>query len=300
MAVQQVDGAIEQKVSRIVGGITNLPTPPIVFTQIQKVLGDPNTSAFNIASILQEDPAMSARVLKMTNSVYYGLTRTVESIKQAVIIIGMEAIRNLVLSASVFDMFKEEQIDQEFQDFFWRHSLATAFAARLMAHTLQEKQQFDPEAGFSAGLLHDIGKMVISLYMPEEAAKIKALVAQNPERTERSCELEILGFDHTLIGAELAKRWALPAKLQDAIRYHHDLSVEIAADQPLIFLINLADYLAYYTFEVEEDEEPKEAPATEAMAAVGKSKGDLHGLAPSLREEYLKAETFLEMAKGVA
>ena len=99
---------VDNRVKQVVSNIRNLPTPPIVFQQIQKVLDDPNVSATQIAKILSEDPAMSVKVLKLTNSAFYGLSREVESVKQAVVIVGLEAVRNLVLSASVFDMFKGE------------------------------------------------------------------------------------------------------------------------------------------------------------------------------------------------
>ena len=118
---------IENRVKQVVSNIRNLPTPPIVFHQIQKVLNDPKVSAAQVAAILAEDPAMSVKVLKMTNSAFYGLSREIESVKQAVVIIGMEAIRNLVLSASVLDMFKGKNTDQEFQEKFWRHSLAASW-----------------------------------------------------------------------------------------------------------------------------------------------------------------------------
>ena len=105
--------ALEERISQVIGGINNLPTPPVVFTQIQKVVNNPNTSAYDIASILQEDPAISAKVLKLTYSAFYGIPRAVESVKQSVVIIGLEAVKNLVLSASVFDAFSKEQINPE-------------------------------------------------------------------------------------------------------------------------------------------------------------------------------------------
>jgi HD-like signal output (HDOD) protein len=115
---------IDNKVKLVVSNIRNLPTPPIVFHQIQQVISDPNSSAGQVAAVLAEDPAMSVKVLKLTNSAFYGLTREIESVKHAVLIVGMEAVKNLVLSASVLDMFKGNSVDQEFQESFWHHSLS--------------------------------------------------------------------------------------------------------------------------------------------------------------------------------
>ena len=103
----------------LIDGIRNLPTPPLVFTQIIKVVNDPDTSAYDVASILSEDPAMAAKVLKITNSAYYGLAGTVTSVKQAIVIIGLNGVKSLVVSASVIDMFKGDRVGQEFQDRFW-------------------------------------------------------------------------------------------------------------------------------------------------------------------------------------
>lgn len=148
----------EHRVKQVVAGIRNLPTPPIVFQQIQKVINNPSASAAQVAAILSEDPAMSVKVLKLTNSAFYGLPREIDSVKQAVVIVGMEAVRNLVLSASVLDMFKGKAIDQEYQEKFWRHSLATAFCCRSLAEALKTRGHVDPDSAFSAGLLHDIGR----------------------------------------------------------------------------------------------------------------------------------------------
>ncbi|HHI03481.1 MAG TPA: HDOD domain-containing protein, partial [candidate division Zixibacteria bacterium] len=101
--------APENRVKQLIGNIRNLPTPPIVFEQIQKVINKPETSVGDIASILSEDPAMSVKVLKLTNSAFYGLQREIDSVKHAVMIIGLEAVKNLVLSASVLNMFKADQ-----------------------------------------------------------------------------------------------------------------------------------------------------------------------------------------------
>lgn len=298
----QATGA-EDKIASLVGGINNLPTPPIVFTQIQKVLNDPNTSAYEIGSILQEDPAITAKVLKMTNSAYYGLSQTVESVKQAVVIVGLNSIRNLVLSASMFEAFKSNQIDQEFQDFFWRHSLATAFAARLLAHSLKSKIYFEPESGFSAGLLHDIGKMVISVYMSDPAAQIKSRKQADPFNYDHKIEEDIIGYNHCRIGDLLAQHWKLPSKLIEAIKYHHHPQLNENKENNLPYLINMANYLATMTFDVDPEEGNEglvEPVNEEALGMAGLSEAELHSYIAKLREEYSKAETFIEMAKGAA
>jgi len=297
--VAQVTTGVEAEISRVIGGIHNLPTPPIVFAQIQKVLNNPNASAQEIASILQEDPAMSAKVLKLTNSAYYGLARAIESVRQAVVIVGLEAIRNLVLSASMFEAFAHAKIDKEFQDNFWRHSLSTAFAARVIARNMQKRRVFDAEAGFSGGLLHDIGKMVISVYMPEDAQRIKSLKAEHPHQPDYKAEEMVLGYNHMKVGALLGEQWRLPAKLTESIKFHHFPQLTETEGNDLPFLVHMANYLSLHTFDNPTDGELYIEPLQEGILEfVGASEEELRNLSIPLRDEYIKAETFMEMAKG--
>jgi len=296
-----VDTKARGDINFLVSGITNLPTPPIVFTQIQKVLNNPNTSAFDVAAILQEDAAMSAKVLKITNSAYYGLSREIESVRQAVVIIGMEAVKNLVLSASVFDMFSRQKIDHEFEDYFWRHSLATAFAARLLSRRMNANMSLDPEAGFSAGLLHDIGKMVIVVYLPDLYQKVISAKTQKPQSPDHAIESEVLGYSHSQIGAVLGEHWRLPAKLVGAISSHHDPQTIPEDGNGLPCLVHLANYLATLTFDFDPEEKGAYIEPTRpgTLAAFDMTEGDIAAFVPCLQEEYLKAETFISMAKGL-
>ena len=203
---------IDNKAKQVVSNIRNLPTPPIVFHQIQKVINDPMVSAGRIAGILQEDPAMSVKVLKLTNSAFYGLSREIESVKQAVVIVGLEAIKNLVLSASVLDMFKGKDIDQDFQDKFWRHSLAVGFCARLLARRAKARGMIDPDSAFSGGLLHDIGKVILCCFLPKEHTAIKEARETNAEMESFLLEEQVIGYNHCQIGDVLAKQWKLPCR----------------------------------------------------------------------------------------
>ena len=286
---------LDNKVKMVVSNIRNLPTPPIVFNQIQKVISDPKCSANDIANILAEDPAMSVKVLKLTNSAFYGLTREVEVVREAVVIVGMEAIKNLVLSASVLDMFKSNELDQDFQEKFWRHSLATAVCCRLLARRVRARGIVDADAGFSAGLLHDVGKMVINCFLPEESKKLKAYKQQNRQTADHVAEMEALGYTHAAIGGFLAEQWKLPNKLRDAITHHHNPQ-ESEAEGPMAYFVAIANHIAKISF-VDPDETGF-AISIDAtiLEHVGLSEGDLGGYCDLLREEYLKAETFMKMA----
>lgn len=286
---------IDSKVTQVVSNIRNLPTPPIVFTQIQKVINDPNVSAAHVASILSEDPAMSVKVLKLTNSAFYGLARQVESVKHAVVIVGMEAIKNLVLAASVLDMFKGKSLKQEAQEQFWRHSLAVASCSRMMARRLKNRGIIDPDSAFSAGLLHDIGKLVINCFLPDEQAILDKELAANPDTSAFIIEEKALGFNHAQVGAQLAIQWKLPQRLLTGISFHHR-PLESEGDDPIALLVHLGNYVARKTFLEPEEARIDGALAEGILEHMELSEQDLFDFSEALKEEYLKAETFIQMA----
>ena len=285
---------VESKVRRVVANIRNLPTPPIVFQQIQKVINDPNVSAGSIAAVLSEDPAMSIKVLKLTNSAFYGLSREVDSVKQAVLIVGLEAIKNLVLSASVLDMFKGKNIDEDFNDKFWRHSLATGVACRMLAKKIKHRGFLDADPAFSAGLLHDIGKLILICFLPEEAAAYRTMREADKHSTDHQVEERAIGFTHAQIGGVLAETWKLPGKLAEAITFHH--KPQLAEDENTVaYFVHLGNYLAKRTFLDPDEQYLVGIVEPGVLEFLGLQESDLDSYAEHLREEYLKAETFMQM-----
>lgn len=285
---------IDSKVKRVVSNIRNLPTPPIVFHQIQKVINDPNVSAEQIASILAEDPAMSVKVLRLTNSAFYGLSREIESVKHAVIIVGLEAIKNLVLSASVLDMFKGKSVDDDFQDKFWRHSLATAFGCRLLAKRVRNKVMIDPDSAFSAGLLHDVGKIILICFLEDEYKLFKTARDQNKTQMDHEIEQDLLGFTHAEIGAFLTEQWKIPHKLTEAIMQHHHVE-QVNADSAHACVVYMANFLAKKTFYELEEGYMIGTPNLKVMEFLGISETDFNELEDLLRVEYAHSETFMQL-----
>jgi putative nucleotidyltransferase with HDIG domain len=286
---------LDNRVKQVISNIRNLPTPPIVFHQIQKAINDPNVSAGQVAAILSEDPAMSVKVLKLTNSAFYGLSREIEAVKEAVVIVGMEAIKNLVLSASVLDMFKSDNIDQEFQEKFWRHSLATAVCSRLLARRLRQRGIVDPDAAFSAGLLHDVGKMVLSCFLPEEYSRFSETRSADRKSTDYSLELDRLGYTHAQVGSYLAIQWKLPQRLNEAIAFHHEpLLSQIG--EPIAHIVHIGNYLAKQAF-LDRSERHLLGSLDEGVVALMEFPAEeIESYTALLQEEYVKAETFMKMA----
>jgi len=286
--------APENRVKQLIGNIRNLPTPPIVFEQIQKVINEPETSVGDVGAILSEDPAMSVKVLKLTNSAFYGLQREVDSVKHAVMIIGLEAVKNLVLSASVLNMFKADQANKDYHETFWRHSLSTAFASRIIAKRFQSGKVFNPDPAFSVGLLHDIGKMVACCFLPKEFKAIQDKMQSNPEMAETDIENSILGFDHGKIGKELTVQWKLPVRMADGIGFHHN-PTEPNDSEDFAYLLSLANYIAHVST-IDENQKNEIKPAEGVMEYFGIDESDIDDLKANLIEEYTKADTFMRIA----
>ena len=285
---------IDNKVKVVISNIRNLPTPPIVFHQIQKVINDPNVSAEQIATILSEDPAMSAKVLRLTNSAFYGLSREIESVKHAVVIIGLEAIKNLVLSASVLDMFKGKSLDSDFQEKFWRHSLATAFGCRLVAKKYRSNAHVDPDAAFSAGLLHDIGKMVISCFLDKQNEEFIAARSADKTKLDFEIETDLFDFTHADIGGFLGEQWKIPEKIREAIIYHHN-PPEVTSETAFVSVVYFANWLSKKTFYDLDEQFKAGKMRSDVLEFLGVQESEFEELSDLLREEYAHSETFMQL-----
>jgi putative nucleotidyltransferase with HDIG domain len=286
----------EEKLRRRLSTISNLPTPPMVFNQISRVINDPSTSVKEAAAIMAEDPAMSAKVLRLANSAYFGARAEITHIKQAVLMLGLDAVKSLVLSSSVFDMFKSHKLDPEYQERFWRHSLATALAAKLVTRKLAPLRELDSEVAFSAGLLHDLGKLIICCFMPTDHRAVVDFVREN-DCSDYQAEQEMIGFTHALIGRLLAENWKLPARIQAAIAYHHSPDQDGDKSGGYANAIHLANYLAIKTFDPKllridvwsnlQDQTRVELEITEEVE---------EQLSADLLNEYSRSSTFIQMA----
>lgn len=288
----------DKKMKAIVGRIHNLPTPPIVFTQISNLMNNPDASAYDIANIISEDPALTAKILKLTNSSFYGIPRTITSVKQAVVILGMEAVKSLVISASVFDMFsKKYKLDGNFLDQFWRHSLASAFMGKIISRMGGFPSIHEAEVAFSSGLLHDIGKMILSTHLPQEQTAISELLKANTDMSIFEAENQVLEFNHADIGGMLCAKWNLPEAICNAIRDHHDPAT--IASNSHVALIHLSSYLSY-RMNLDDEPPPNLTPLVdEVWACLALSRQQESGLIEMLKADYSKAEVFLNIAKGL-
>ena len=237
---------------------------------------------------------MSVKVLRLTNSAFYGLSREIESVKQAVVIIGFEAVKNLVLSASVLDMFKGKEINQEYQEKYWRHSLSVAFCCRLLANKLKSRGIVDPDAAFSAGLLHDVGKMIISCFLPEEHKKFVDERENDKSSMDNQIEEKLFGYSHAQIGGFLGVQWKIPHKLTQAITFHHQPQL-YEEDDSLAYIVYLGDWIAKTTFYDETEQHLIGELDPKVATYMDFDIGNIDQYCDLLREEYAKSETFMQL-----
>src|SRR5437867_2691937 len=200
---------------KVTESMVALPTLPLVASRLLESIADPDSAnSEEIGAVIALDPSLTARTLKLANSDFYGFPRKVGTVDLAVVVLGPDTIRDLVLGASVFHTLGERDPGMEA---LWNHSLACGVAARSLAEG--SGYRLSGEA-YAAGLLHDIGKVVLHQTDPERLQAVIALVLEQGESMEEA-ERGLFGSSHAEVGAWLAERWGLPADLVEAIACHH-------------------------------------------------------------------------------
>lgn len=222
----------------LVEGEVQLASFPDVYFRIQEVLEDARSSASHIADVVSEDTSLTAKLLKLVNSSFYGFPSRIESISRAVALIGTNELSTLALGISVVHCFRNIPPSVFDMKSFWQHSVACGVFSRILA---REKSGLSEERLFVVGLLHDVGRLVLARRRPRQLAQAIAL-----SRKERmplfEAEREVFDFDHTQVGGLLLRNWKIPGALETLVRFHHaPLSAHPAAEAAVV---NVADALA--------------------------------------------------------
>jgi len=203
---------------KIIEKIDDLPTLPRTVLKITELVNDPKSSAKDLARVITDDQVLTARLLKLVNSSFYGFPQRISTVTGAIVLLGFDAIRNLLLTTSVFDLFaNRNRKKKQDQERFWDHSLGCAVGAKVIGNYLRHDKI---EELFVSGLLHDIGKIVEMLYLPGEFGKVVAVIDKE-DILMTTAENKVLGYNHAEIGKLLAEKWNLPVKLVQVIAHHH-------------------------------------------------------------------------------
>ncbi|MDH5517066.1 MAG: HDOD domain-containing protein [Gammaproteobacteria bacterium] len=227
---------VNQQPINMVAGIINLISLPEICIRINTALEDPSHTNAQLGEIIAHDPAMAARILRIVNSAYYQFPSKIEMVSRAISLIGEDDLRALVLATSaleVFDRIPNQLVNMEL---FWQHSVFTGIVARLLA---RQCNVLHTERLFIAGLLHDIGKLVLYYKEPEISQSVLRQAAETSGIVHQAEQLQ-LGFTHADVGAALAQAWQLPESFQTIIQHHHqpDKAEKYEIETAIVHLAN--------------------------------------------------------------
>lgn len=277
------------RVRSIVNRTTELTPLKSVATRAIALAEDERSAAMDLATVISSDQALTAKLLKLSNSAYYGYARRIGNVREAVILLGMRTVRSVAISSGIIDAFTVVSRESKFNlDLFWAHSVTVGLVAEVLA---RETRVARPEDAFTAGVLHDVGKLAMMLCEPAAFAEVVDLVTAEGMRY-RDAELAVFGVGHEHVGARLAQRWKFPDPLVDAIRWHHP-------EKPPSALETLNDTVAAADLACNREglacgfdwtEEPLRRPVLALPPAVDQAIAKVHGGMPTIEG---KARAFL-------
>ncbi len=284
----------EQELFEIIERQEQLPTLPPVITKVLNMLNhSEEVSAKDIGDVISTDISLSTKTLKIVNSAFYGFPRKISTITQAIIILGFNTIKSALFGVAVinaFDKYKKNSVI-DYKN-FWEHSLAVGVSSRILSKRSGYKHT---EESFIAGIIHDIGKLVLSCFLSSDYKQVTDEANDKSKKIFYSdIERKYLGFDHSEVGYWLAEKWNLPEDLSSAIRYHHNplkspkneyriIAGIVSVANILADILNFGDDGSYYIEKIHE-------PIWNMLNLKIKDLADIYD---EIKEEYKKASLFL-------
>ncbi len=231
----------DKVINEAINDISHIATLPEVTVKIIELVENPNSTAHDLHVIISNDPALSARVLKVVNSAFYALPGQIGSINRAIVLLGLNAVKNIAIAASLAKLFRGGRLTPDFaaRD-LWTHSMAVATAVKMLSERIRLGL---PDEAFLAGLIHDIGVMV---EMQARRAKLVQVLQRMKEHDERfrQAEMKVLGVTHEHLGQALCEKWKFPLFLQHVAGFHHRPLELTAESRTLASLVHVADVIA--------------------------------------------------------
>lgn len=232
------------ELEELIDGTVAIPTIPTVLTEITNIFNSPDGSAKQAGAVIEKDPAIATRVLRLVNSSFYGLKNPVSNINLACSILGLKVIKNLVVQATVIQTFGGTRDVGDFDaQWLWDHSFKTAVACRMIAERSPVGAGLAKDDAYTCGLIHDIGKLILIDSQAERFGEALRISRETRVPLAKS-EGDVFGFNHAHVGGLLANRWKLAANVQAAVMYHHSPATN-AEDWARGFLVKAANTFAH-------------------------------------------------------
>jgi len=230
-----------KRIEDLIKSMGELPTLPSVFFTVSKMLSDPRTSAVDVGKIVSNDQVIASKILKIANSAFYGFAGRVNTVSHAIAVLGFSSTKNIVLTTSILSTLNLKTPVKGFNlAAFWKHSAAVGAIAKLTAKEVFSQKQ---EEAFVAGLLHDIGKLILAICAPEDFVKCLDF-AVSKKCLFFDAEKELLGITHTEIAAWINQKWKLPTEFATVLTNHHN-EIETSGEHiGLVSVVKFADVLA--------------------------------------------------------
>jgi putative nucleotidyltransferase with HDIG domain len=227
----------EKKLSDILSKVKAFPSMPVTGVKMLRMLENPDTTVDEIEDVLRHDPGLTANVLKLSNSAYFGIPSKIGSVRQAILLLGFKRLVQLVIASCVSSVMDKSVLGYDIPSGdLWRHSIAVSVAAEAL---VKDKKNIDVEEVFTPALLHDIGKLILGSYVKDELEAIEEIAAKGLPHVV--AENMVLGTDHAEVGAQILKQWAFPQDIINAVRWHHDPDYpeHCNASNDIVYLSNL-------------------------------------------------------------
>lgn len=262
---------------------------PQVTSQVLKMVDNPDLAPRQIGALIERDAGLASKLLKVANSSYYGSSGKIKTVSQAISVMGMSTVRTTIVSQAYQQMTAVRGASKRFDRVaFWQHSLAAASAARTLAKL---KGWRDPEEAFLAGLMHDLGRLVMDRFLPNELDQILTLALEKATPL-MDAEREVLGYTHIEVGELLGEQWSLPSGLREAVRSHH---IPVRFDEnPLGCFVYVGNVIAHQVgFALPPPVLYEVAP--EVIESLGIPQAQLEGLKQVVFQEVMRTQEVLKI-----